>query len=213
MVTPERFWPAYRADLGRHFVYHPGADALTRLRLALTLDGSWAMAVHRFGRRLRTMPPPAPLAAPCRLAWRMADFALGLLTGISIDPEAQIAPGFFVGHFVSVRIGAGVKIGRNCSISQMCTVEGAGPRPEENAPVLGERVFLGSGAKVIGKLRIGDGAVVGANSVVVEDVPDNGVVIGNPGVLVSRRGSGDFIHLAEGEGVVDPQPPVRLRAS
>ena len=209
-MIPEPFWPAYRADLERYFVYHPDAGALTKLRLALTLDGSWAMAVHRFGRRLLTTP--SALAAPGWLAYRLAELGLGLLTSISIDVDAEIAPGFYVGHFVSLRIGPGVKIGRYCSVSQMCTLEGTGRDPAADAPVLGERVYLGSGAKVIGKLRVGDGAVIGANSVVVEDVPANGVVIGNPGVVVNRRGSGDFIYLGEGKGVRDALPEEMLRA-
>jgi serine O-acetyltransferase len=205
-MKPEHFWPAFRADLGRHLVYHPGAGALTRLRLALILDGSWAMALYRFGRRLRTVPPPAWLAPVLWFLYRSAELVLGLLTTISIDVDAQIEPGFYVGHFVSLQIGPGVKIGRNSSVGQMCTIEGTGAFPALNAPVLGERVYLGSGAKVIGPVRLADGAAVCANSVVVEDVPENGVVLGNPGVVISRRGSGDFIYLGAGTGVRDVNP-------
>jgi len=89
----------------------------------------------------------------------------------------------------------------------MCTIEGSGAHPATQAPVLGERVYLGSGAKVIGPLRVADGAAVCANSVVTEDVPENGVVLGIPGMVISRRGSGDFIYLGEGSGVRDELPP------
>ena len=209
-MYPEHFWPAYRADLERHLIYHPGAGALTRLRFALTLDGSWAMAVYRFGRSLVTIPPH-PLAAPLLWAlYTIAEVLLGVLTSISIDVEARIEPGFYVGHFVSLRIGPGVRIGKNCSVGQMCTIEGTGRHPATNAPVLGERVYVGSGAKVIGPLRIADGAAICANSVVVEDVPENGVVLGIPGAIISRRGSGDFIYLGAETGVRDlpasPEP-------
>jgi serine O-acetyltransferase len=209
-MQPEYFWPAYRADLERHLVYHPRASALTRLRFALTLDGSWAMAVYRFGRRLKTIPPH-PLVA--RLLWALyaiAEMLLGVLTSISIDVDARIEPGFYVGHFVSLRIGPGVRIGRNCSVGQMCTIEGTGRYPAMNAPILGERVYVGSGAKVIGPLLIADGAAICANSVVIADVPENGVVLGIPGTIISRRGSGDFIYLGSGTGVRDvtasPEP-------
>ena len=209
-MSPEHFWPAYRADLERHLIYHPGAGALTRLRFALTLDGSWAMAVYRFGRSLVTIPPH-PLAAPLLWAlYTIAEVLLGVLTSISIDVEARIEPGFYVGHFVSLRIGPGVRIGKNCSVGQMCTIEGTGRHPATNAPVLGERVYVGSGAKVIGPLRIADGAAICANSVVVEDVPENGVVLGIPAAIISRRGSGDFIYLGAETGVRDlpasPEP-------
>jgi serine O-acetyltransferase len=207
-MEPELFWPAYLADLDRHLVYHSDASVLTRLRYALTLDGSWAMAVYRFGRRLKTAPPA--IGAP--LLWglyRFLEVLLGVFTSISIDLNARIEPGFYVGHFVSLRIGPGVRIGRNCSVSQMVTIEGTGPRPEGNAPTIGERVYLGSGAKVIGRLRVADGAAVCANSVVTEDVPENGVVLGIPGMVISRRGSGDFIYLGEGTGVRDDLSPAR----
>jgi len=69
--------------------------------------------------------------------------------------------------------------------------------------VLGERVYIGSGARVIGPLRVADGAAICANSVVVEDVPENGVVLGIPGAIISRRGSGDFIYLGARTGVRD----------
>jgi serine O-acetyltransferase len=208
-MKPEYFWSAWRADLGRHFVYHPSAGALTRLRYALTLDGSWAMAVYRFGRRLRTIPPNGYMAPVLWALYRIAEVVLGVFTSISIDVDARIEPGFYVGHFVSLRIGPGVRIGKNCSVGQMCTIEGTGPFPAMNAPTLGERVYLGSGAKVIGPLRIADGAAICANSVVVEDVPENGVVLGIPGMVISRRGSGDFIYLGAGTGVRDELLPTR----
>lgn len=208
-MEPEYFWPAYRADLDRHLVYHPGAGALTRMRYALTLDGSWAMAAYRFGRRLRTVPLTPSLAFVLWGLYRFAEVVLGVLTSISIDVDARIEPGFYVGHFVSLRIGPGVRIGRNCSVGQMCTIEGTGPFPAMNAPTLGERVYLGSGARVIGPLRIANGAAICANSVVVEDVPENGVVLGIPGMVISRRGSGDFIYLGASTGVRDVLPPTR----
>ena len=209
-MRPEYFWPAYKADLDRHLVYHPDASVLTRLRYAITLDGSWAMAVYRFGRRLRTIPP-SPAVAPILWAlYAVAEMILGVLTSISVDLDAQIEPGFYVGHFVSLRIGPGVRIGKNCSVGQMCTIEGTGAYPATNAPILGDRVYLGSGAKVIGALRVAHGAAICANSVVVEDVPENGVVLGIPGVVISMRGSGDFIYLGAGTGVRDALPATEV---
>jgi serine O-acetyltransferase len=205
-MQPEYFWRAYKADLDRHLVYQPRAGAMTRLRYALTLDGSWAMAVYRFGRRLKTIPPPPSLAPVLWALYGIAQTILGVLTSISIDLDARIEPGFYVGHFVSLRIGPGVRIGRNCSVGQMCTIEGTGRYPAMNAPHIGDRVYLGSGAKVIGPLRVGEGAAICANSVVIDDVPENGVVLGIPGVVISTRGSGDFIYLGEGTGVRDVVP-------
>ena len=203
MGEPEYFWPAYRADLERHYVYHPGATLAKKLRLALTLDGSWAMALYRFGRSLRTTP--AHFFSP--LLWglyRLGEIAMGWLTSIYLDVDALIAPGFYVGHFVQVHIGAGVRIGRNCSVSQMCTIAAQDGRP--GAPVLGERVYVGAGARIIGALTVNDGAALCANTVLFDDVPENGVVLGNPGVVISRRGSGDFIFLGGDSGARDEVP-------
>ena len=214
MREPEPFWPNYRADLERHLVYHPGASRLKKLRLALTLDGSWAMALYRFGRSLRTLPPPRLVAPLLWGAYRLGEIFMGILTSIYIDVDAVIAPGLYVGHFVQLHIGAGVRIGKNCSVSQMVTVAAQDARPDAPAPVLGERVYLGSGAKVIGAMKVADGAAICANAVVTADVPENAVVLGNPGVVISRRGSGDFIYLGGGSGARDEIKPLeQLRAS
>jgi serine O-acetyltransferase len=209
-MQPEPFWSAFRADLERYYVYFDNPGMLTRLRIALFSDGGWSMALYRFGRSLRTVPRFRASAAVLWCVYRVAELWLGLLTSVSIDVDAVIAPGFFLGHFVSVRIGRGVRIGKHCSISQMCTLEADATG---KAPVIGERVYLGSGAKVIGGFTIGDGAAVCANSVVTQDVPENGVVMGNPGMVISRRGSGDFIYLGAGTGVRDVLPEMQPRAA
>jgi serine O-acetyltransferase len=205
-MQPEPFWPAFRADLQRFYIYLDNPGFLTRLRVALVSDGAWAMGLYRFGRSLRTLPPPRLFAPILWMIYRLSELFLGLLTSVSIDVDAEIAPGFYVGHFVSVRIGPGVRIGRNCSISQMCMLEGIGAFPARSAPVLGERVYIGSGAKVIGPYKIGAGAALCANTVVAGDVPEEGVVMGAPGVVISRRGSGEFIYLGAGTGVRDEVP-------
>jgi serine O-acetyltransferase len=122
------------------------------------------------------------------------EVALRFLSGIHLDTQAEIAPGFYVGHFGSIYVGPGVRIGRHCNISQMCFLAAA--EDGSGAPELGDRVYLGAGCKIVGNVRIGDGAAIGANAVVVEDVPPNGVVAGVPAQLISHKGSGDFILLA-----------------
>jgi serine O-acetyltransferase len=212
-MQPEPFWPSFRADLERHYIYFDNPGRLTRLRVALINDGSWSMGLYRFGRSLRTIPPPRLFAPILWTLYYLSELALGLLTSISIDVDAEIGPGFYVGHFVSVRIGPGVRIGRNSSISQMCTLEGIGAFPARNAPVLGERVYIGSGAKVIGPYKVGDGAALCANTVVAGDIPEEGVVMGAPGLVISLRGSGEFIYLGAGTGVRDVVPLQRSSAA
>ena len=115
------------------------------------------------------------------------EVALRFFSGIDLDSQAEIAPGFHVGHFGSIYVGPGVRIGRDCNISQMCFIAAG---EDGGAPVIGDHVYLGAGCKIVGNVRIGDGAAIGANAVVVEDVPPNGVVAGVPAQLISHKGSG-----------------------
>lgn len=190
-MAAESFWRAFREDLERHFFYVRNASPGRKLQVALTTDGSWAAGVYRLGRAIETarLGPLKPLLL---LVHWLLEVALRFICGIHLDSRAEIAPGFYVGHFGSIYVGPGVRIGRQCNISQMCFIAAA--EDGSGAPVIGERVYLGAGCKVVGNVRIGDGAAIGANAVVVEDVPANGVVAGVPAQLISHKGSGDFIH-------------------
>jgi serine O-acetyltransferase len=189
-MRAESFWRSFRQDLERHFAYVSKPGLRQKLQVALTVDGVWASGVYRLGRAIETsrLRPLKPLL---RAAHWPLEVALRFICGIHLDSRAEIAPGFYVGHFGSIYVGPGVRIGRDCNISQMCFIAAA--EDGSGAPVIGDRVYLGAGCKVIGNVRIGDGAAVGANAVVVEDVPAHGVVAGVPAQLISSKGSEDFI--------------------
>lgn len=188
----ESFMPAFREDIQRHLVYLPNASLGRKLGYAATVDGVWAAGVYRLGRALETAKL-GPLKPLLRAVHGSLEVALRFFSGIHLDRQAEIAPGFYVGHFGSIHVGPGVRIGRHCNISQMCFIAAA--EDGSGAPVIGDRVYLGAGCKIIGNVRIGDGAAIGANAVVVDDVPANGVVAGVPAQLISHKGSGDFIVL------------------
>ena len=113
------------------------------------------------------------------------------LTGIEIQPQAHIGPGLMIPHEGNIVIGP-VRIGRHCTVSHGVTL-GQGLLGEASAhndtPVIGDRVWLGPGAVVAGPINVGSDAAVGANSVVLRDVPPRGVVLGVPSRVVSHRGS------------------------
>lgn len=103
--------------------------------------------------------------------------------GADIHPAASFGPGFVLVHSQGVCIGSGVRAGRNCRLHQGVTLgePGIGPRGNTDGyPIIGANVVLGAHAVVLGSIRIGDGAVVGANSVVTKDVPANMAVAGSP---------------------------------
>ena len=124
-------------------------------------------------------------------------------TGIEIHPAAKIGAGVFIDHGSGVVIGETAEIGRNVTIYQGVTLGGTGFASGKRHPTVQDNVTIGSGAKLFGPITVGHGAKVGANSVIIRDVPPNSTVVGNPGHPVrvdGRKVEGpdtDWIHLPD----------------
>lgn len=110
------------------------------------------------------------------------------LTGIEIHPGAEIGREFFIDHGGGVVIGETSVIGINVTIYQGVVLGGVSREPKKRHPTIGNNVVIGTGAKLLGPIKVGDNVRIGANSVVVNDVPDNSVVVGVPGRIISREG-------------------------
>ncbi len=110
------------------------------------------------------------------------------LTGIEIHPGADIGNEFFIDHGGGVVIGETSIIGNNVTVYQGVVLGGVSMDPIKRHPTLGNNVVVGTGAKLLGPITIGDNVRIGANSVVVIDVPPNSLVVGVPGKIVSRKG-------------------------
>jgi serine O-acetyltransferase len=125
------------------------------------------------------------------------------VTGIEIHPAAQIGEGLFIDHGAGVVIGETADIGNDVTLYQGVTLGGTGFATGKRHPTVQDNVTIGSGAKLLGPITIGHGAKIGANSVVITDVPPNSTVVGNPGHPVrvdGRRIEGpdaDWIHLPD----------------
>ena len=102
------------------------------------------------------------------------------ITGIEIHPGAKIGKRLFIDHGMGIVIGETATIGDNCTIYHNSTLGGTGKDKNKRHPDLGNNVMVGSGAKVLGPIRIGDNVKIGANSVVLKDIPDNVTVVGIP---------------------------------
>jgi len=113
--------------------------------------------------------------------------------GIDIYPGTRIGRGFYIGHFGGIVVSSRAAIGEDCNISQGVTIGMMSRGKRKGYPEIGDRVYIGPGAKVLGKVRIGDDAAIAANCVVIDDVPDGGVVVGIPGRVVSLDGAGEYI--------------------
>lgn len=106
--------------------------------------------------------------------------------GISIEHGADIAPGLYIGHFGGIVVGNGAKVGSDCDISQGVTIGASGEGERRGSPVIGQRVYVGPGAKLCGPITVGDGARVDANAVVNRDVPAGATAVGIPARVVGE---------------------------
>ncbi len=110
------------------------------------------------------------------------------LTGIEIHPSAEIGSDFFIDHGTGCVIGETTVIGNNVTLFSGVVLGGTNIDPVKRHPTLGNNIVVGTGAKILGPVNIGDNVKIGANSVVVTDVPPNSVVVGVPGKIISRKG-------------------------
>jgi serine O-acetyltransferase len=176
-MTHEPFFTTFAADMRRAVHSRGRSSAGRRLLVLLGSRGLWALAPYRFGRSLKTRP--VPILQPLLWGWfRAWEHMALLLTGTHIDVAAGIGPGLVLDDWESVWIGPGVVMGSGCTVRQMtCILPGA----DGLAPVVGNSVSFGAAAKVVGGVRIGDNATIGAGAWVADDVPPDAVVVGNPG--------------------------------
>jgi serine O-acetyltransferase len=129
-----------------------------------------------------------------RLVSAIAQKLVEIVTGIHLPPRCSIGPGLYIGHFGPIILNPQVSLGANCNLSQGVTIGIAGRGDNRGCPALGDRVYVGAGAIIFGKIHIGNDAAVGAGAVVTSSVPARAVVVGNPAKLISYNGSFDFVH-------------------
>ena len=166
-----------KADFNAVFERDPAARS--KLEVLLCYPGFHAILSHRLCHWLWNKG----LRLPARFLSHITRF----FTGIEIHPGATIGKGFFIDHGMGVVIGETAEIGDNVTLYHQVTLGGVSLKREKRHPTLRERVVVGAGAKILGPLVIGENSKVGANSVVVKDVPPNSTVVGVPGRTVKKR--------------------------
>ena len=168
----------FRKEIKAAFERDPAASSL--LEVLLTYAGLHAIIVYRISHELWKMKVPF---FP-RLISQMGRF----FTGIEIHPGAEIGEGLFIDHGMGVVIGETTIIGNNVTLFQGVTLGGTGKEKGKRHPTLGNNIVVGTGAKVLGNITIGDNVNIGANAVVIRDVPPSSTVVGVPGRVARQEG-------------------------
>lgn len=114
--------------------------------------------------------------------------------GIQIPGNTQIGKGFYIGHFGTIVVNGNAIIGDNVNLSQGVTIGQANRGRNIGSPIIGNEVYIGPGAKIIGNVKIGNNVAIGANAVVTNDIPDDAVVGGVPAKIISMNGSNGYIN-------------------
>jgi serine O-acetyltransferase len=184
-----------RRDVAAARSRDPAATGVAAAEILATWPGVHALLAHRIAHALHHAGVP--------LLPRVIAAVSRALTGIEIHPAAKIGDGFFIDHGMGVVIGETAEIGDNVTLYQGVTLVGTGFATGKRHPTVQDNVTIGSGAKLLGPITVGHGSKVGANSVVIHDVPPNSTVVGNPGHPVRVEGKrpegpdADWVHLPD----------------
>jgi serine O-acetyltransferase len=184
-----------REDLTAAQERDPAARTVGRTEILLTYGGVQAILAHRVSHALYEAGVP--------LIPRALANTTKVVTGVEIHPAARIGHGLFIDHGAGVVIGETAELGDEVTLYQGVTLGGTGFQRGKRHPSVGSHVVVGSGAKLLGAIEVGDRVKIGANSVVIHDVPAGSTVVGNPGHPVrveGRRPSGpdaDWAHLPD----------------
>ncbi len=169
---------ALREDIQAVFDRDPAARSIPEV--IFCYPGFHAMCFYRLGHALWKRK----IFFLARLVSHLGRFA----TGIEIHPGAKIGHGFFIDHGMGVVIGETTEIGENCTLYHGVTLGGTSWAKEKRHPTLGDNVVVGAGAKILGPFQVGSNSKIGANSVVIKEVPPNSSVVGVPGRVVFSEG-------------------------
>jgi serine O-acetyltransferase len=184
-----------RRDIAAARSRDPAARDVGRLEILAVWPGVQALLAHRVAHALHDAGVP--------LLPRIIAYVSRAITGIEIHPAARIGRGFFIDHGMGVVVGETAELGDDVTLYQGVTLGGTGFATGKRHPTVQDNVTIGSGAKLLGPITVGHGSKIGANSVVIHDVPPNSTVVGNPGHPVrieGRRPEGpdaDWVHLPE----------------
>lgn len=161
---------------------------MRRLLTCARAPGVHAVVVLRFGQwsRRRCLP----LRILFDPLYAILDFFIKVLWGIEIPRTAQIGPGLYIGHYGGITVSSRAVIGRDCNLSQNITIGVSGAGAKRGAPTLGDNVYVAPGARLVGRITVGNNVKIGANAVIHRDVPNDAIAVLEPGFkIISYAGN------------------------
>lgn len=183
LTADPSLWAVLKEDLNCVFQRDPAARST--LEVLATYPGVHALLTHRFSHRL--------WLSGWRFPARFLSFIGRTLTNVDIHPGATIGRRFFIDHGACVVVGETAEIGNDVTLYHGVTLGGTSWNKGKRHPTLADGVVVGAGAKILGPINIGARVRVGANSVVVKDVPADRTVVGVPGRIVDTRAGNAYL--------------------
>ena len=182
----------FRDEINSYFDRDPAATSF--LEVLLTYSGLHAIIMYRISHRMHLWKIPFLPRLYSQLARH--------ITGIEIHPAAKIGRRLFIDHGMGVVIGETSVVGDDVTMYQGVTLGGTGKEKGKRHPNIGNNVVIGGGAKILGNITIGENSYIGANAVVLKDVPQNSTVVGVPGRITKQEGKKldaylDHIHIVD----------------
>jgi serine O-acetyltransferase len=145
----------------------------------------WSIACYRLANWLHTDRPTVLIRVPLKVVSFVGNKFCEVFMEMMIDPQATIGGGLYIGHIGGVHINPEAVLGRNCDLAHRITI-GASAMGRKGIPILGDDVYVGTGAALVGKIKIGNGAKIAANSLVMTNVPAGATVMGVPARVVMQ---------------------------
>jgi serine O-acetyltransferase len=145
----------------------------------------WAIGCYRLGNWLNVERPFVLIRIPLKVISLLANKFCEVFMEMCIDPCATIGTGLYIAHIGGVHINPQAVVGSNCDIAHRVTI-GASAMGRQGAPTIGNDVYIGTGAAVVGRIKVGNGAKIAANTLVMSNIPDGATVMGVPGRIIMR---------------------------
>ncbi len=185
-----RVFDVLRRDLAR---YNPGSGV--SIWRAFEHGGAWATMAYRFSEWTRSSSAPAWVRAPLRPLASLFLIAVRAVTHVDLPAGCRVGPGLYIAHPGHVVVARGTVLGENCTLTPGVVLGHGlgGENSEAGPPRIGNRVYLGPGAKAVGEIEIGDDALVGIGAVVTRSLPARAVAVGNPARVIAETGAFDVL--------------------